>query len=95
MSPSTRSAHTIVRSWLLAQICDPQIGAEVRQARLEVLLSALEVCRLRSADLEAVWTQPVTTPGSTDDESMTPSISTSVGAALRSVLVAPESRVFA
>ena len=49
--PSLRSclrAHHVLRKWLVSKIVAPRIGSQVRQARMELLLKAVEVCRNRS-----------------------------------------------
>jgi hypothetical protein len=49
--PSLRSclrAHHVLRKWLVSKIVAPRIGSQVRQARMERLLKAVEVCRNRS-----------------------------------------------
>ena len=49
--PALRSclrAHHVLRKWLLSKIIEPRIGSQTRQARMEFLLQAVEVCRNRS-----------------------------------------------
>jgi hypothetical protein len=49
--PGLRSclrAHHVLRKWLVSRIVTPRIGSQVRQARMELLLRAIEVCRDRS-----------------------------------------------
>ena len=49
--PSLRSclrAHHVLRKWLVSKIVAPRIGSQVRQARMELFLKAVEVCRNRS-----------------------------------------------
>ena len=49
--PSLRSclrAHHVLRKWLVSKIVTPRIGAQARQARMELMLWAVEVCRSRS-----------------------------------------------
>ncbi|KAI9507994.1 hypothetical protein F5148DRAFT_1200141 [Russula earlei] len=49
--PALRSclrAHLVLRKWLISKIVAPRIGSQARQARMELLLRAVEVCRDRS-----------------------------------------------
>lgn len=49
--PSLRSclrAHHVLRKWLVSRIVAPRVGSQARQARMELLLRAVEVCRDRS-----------------------------------------------
>lgn len=49
--PGLRSclrAHHVLRKWLVSRIVAPRIGSQVRQARMELLLRAVEVCRDQS-----------------------------------------------
>lgn len=51
LPPGVRScvrAYTIIRKWLISKIVTPRLGVRARQARLELLLQAIEVARLRS-----------------------------------------------
>ncbi|KAH6903663.1 hypothetical protein BKA70DRAFT_1110702, partial [Coprinopsis sp. MPI-PUGE-AT-0042] len=43
-------AFTIIRKWLISKIIAPRIGNRSRQARMELLLQAVEVARLRNAE---------------------------------------------
>jgi len=84
--PGLRSclrAHHILRKWLVSKIVAPRIGSQARQARMELLLKAVEVCRDRS-DF---------------DHSQHPSaerrcIRTFVEFILTSAILSPESRVY-
>ncbi|KAL4249617.1 hypothetical protein ABKN59_006179 [Abortiporus biennis] len=49
-------AFTILRKWIGTKIVQPRIGVRVRQARMELLLRAIEVSRLRSADCNPPYT---------------------------------------
>ncbi|KAH8994411.1 hypothetical protein EDB92DRAFT_274843 [Lactarius akahatsu] len=49
--PGLRSclrAHHVLRKWIVSKIVAPRVGSQVRQARMEILLRAVEVCRDRS-----------------------------------------------
>jgi len=51
LPPGLRSclrAHHVLRKWLVSKIVAPRIGSQVRQARMELLLRAVEVCRDQS-----------------------------------------------
>lgn len=82
-----------MRSWIVAQISDPSISPRRRQARLEVLISALDICRSRSADPDTVWTP--SPPSFLNGFHVEPRIATFVGSAIRSAILSPESRAFA
>ncbi|KAJ7339081.1 rho GTPase activating protein 22 [Mycena albidolilacea] len=52
LPPSIRScirAYVILRKWTVAQIVAPRLGLHARQSRLELVLRAIEVTRLRAA----------------------------------------------
>lgn len=52
LPPSIRScirAYGILRKWLVAKIVAPKLGLRVRQQRMELLLQAIEVARMRNA----------------------------------------------
>ncbi|KAI0319572.1 hypothetical protein OF83DRAFT_1170122 [Amylostereum chailletii] len=49
--PAIRSslrAHHVLRKWVVSQLVAPRIGIQARQGRIELLLQAVEICRLRS-----------------------------------------------
>ncbi len=53
LPPGIRScirAYAIIRKWLIAKIVMPRLGLRARQARMELLLQAIEVARLRNAE---------------------------------------------
>jgi hypothetical protein len=84
--PGLRSclrAHYILRKWLISKIVAPRIGSQARQARMELLLKAVEVCRDQS-DF---------------DHSQHPSadrrcVRTFVEFILTSAILSPESRIY-
>jgi GTPase-activating protein BEM2 len=50
LPPTIRSclrAHHVLRKWLVSKIVEPRIGSQTRQARMEFLLHAVEMCRDR------------------------------------------------
>ncbi|KAJ7815319.1 rho GTPase activating protein 22 [Mycena olivaceomarginata] len=52
LPPSIRScirAYVILRKWTVAQIVAPRLGLHARQSRMELVLRAIEVTRLRAA----------------------------------------------
>jgi len=53
LPPGVRSclrAHMILRKWLISKLVAPRIGLRARQNRMEYLLQAIEVSRLRSTE---------------------------------------------
>ncbi|TFK50899.1 hypothetical protein OE88DRAFT_1735633 [Heliocybe sulcata] len=53
LPPSIRScirAFTILHKWLVSKLVAPKLGLRARQARMDLYLRGLEVCRLRSMD---------------------------------------------
>ncbi|KAF8994802.1 hypothetical protein BDQ17DRAFT_1366382 [Cyathus striatus] len=53
LPPGVRScvrAYGIIRKWLIAKIVAPRLGLRGRQARIELLLQAIEIARLRNAE---------------------------------------------
>jgi hypothetical protein len=53
LPPGIRScirAYGILRKWLISKLVSFQIGLRTRQARMDILLRAIEIARLRSAD---------------------------------------------
>ncbi|KAI0074864.1 hypothetical protein K474DRAFT_1499666 [Panus rudis PR-1116 ss-1] len=77
-------AFGILRKWLIHHIVGPKIDLRVRQKRMELLLRALEVCRIRSVD-----------PGSEEPPASRPCIRSFVEAVLTSAIVSVESRMYA
>lgn len=75
-------AHAVIRKYLLSKIVTPRLGLRIRQARMETLLKAIEVCRLRTTD-----------PFAGMFMSQSP-FRSFVETALVSAIVAPESRFF-
>lgn len=88
LPPSIRGcvrAFSIVRKWLTHKLVAPQLGAKIRQARVEVLLGALEVTRIRSGEHFSV-----------DEENNLveqPCVRSFVEAVITSALLSPESRM--
>lgn len=53
LPPGVRScirAYAIIRKWLISKIVAPRLGLRARQARMELLVQAIEVARLRNAE---------------------------------------------
>lgn len=53
LPPGIRScirAYGILRKWLISKIVAFQVGLRTRQARMDILLRAIEIARLRSSD---------------------------------------------
>jgi len=56
LPPAIRScirAYAIIRKWLIAKLVTPKLGLRGRQMRMELLLRAIEVARLRNAEPNA------------------------------------------
>lgn len=88
LPPSVRSlvrAHTILRKWVIYSIACPQLGLARRQARMELFLRAVEVCRLRSFDVP---------PHPKASIVETPTMRSFVEGVLTSALVSRESRAY-
>ncbi|THG94626.1 hypothetical protein EW026_g6885 [Hermanssonia centrifuga] len=77
-------AFTILRKWLVSKLVAFRIGLRTRHARMELILKAIEVCRLRNAE-------PGTTEPSVADR---PCIRSFVEAVLSSAAVSMESRMY-
>lgn len=43
-------AFAILRKWIVSKLVAPKTGFRARQARMELILRAIEVCRLRNAE---------------------------------------------
>ncbi len=53
LPPSVRScirAYTLIRKWLISKLVAPRIGLRARQARIELLIQAIELARLRNTE---------------------------------------------
>ena len=53
LPPGVRScirAYGIIRKWLISKIVAPRLGLRARQARMELLVQAIEVSRLRNSE---------------------------------------------
>ncbi|KAF8161574.1 hypothetical protein B0H34DRAFT_701542 [Crassisporium funariophilum] len=53
LPPGVRScvrAYGIIRKWLISKIVAPRLGLRARQARMELLIQAIEVSRLRNTE---------------------------------------------
>lgn len=74
-------AHDILRKWLTSKIVTPRLGAAARQARIESFLTAVEICRRRSAEVRDV------------DVAEHPCVRSFAESVLVAALVSPESRV--
>ncbi|KAI0919200.1 hypothetical protein AcV5_002181 [Taiwanofungus camphoratus] len=87
LPPSVRSsirAFGILRKWLVSKLVALRLGLRNRQARMELMLRAIEICRLRSAD------------SSVTDLSLSehPCIRSFVEAVLTSAILSVESRLY-
>jgi GTPase-activating protein BEM2 len=87
LPPGVRScvrAYGIVRKWLLSKIVASRIGTRIRQQRMDLLLRAIEVARLRSTGVAGAHPQPC----------QRPCIRSFVETALTSAIVSVESRMY-
>ncbi|KAJ7873655.1 hypothetical protein B0H14DRAFT_2237211, partial [Mycena olivaceomarginata] len=85
LPPGIRScmrAFSILRKWIIAQIVAPRLGLRARQSRMELILRAIEVTRLRAL--------PNLAPSAIVDF---PSRTSSVEAALTTAVLSVESRI--
>ena len=76
-------AFAILRKWLISKIAFPKLGVRPRQSRLERLLQALEISRIRNSD--STSSTPI---------SEKPCVRSFVEAVLTSALLSPESRMY-
>ena len=87
LPPGIRScirAFGLLRKWLVHNLVAPRLGLRGRQARMELMLRAIEVCRLRNAE-----------PDSGDlSLAERPCIRSFVEAVITSAIVGVESRMF-
>jgi hypothetical protein len=87
LPPSIRScikAFAVMRKWFISKIAFPKLGLRPRQSRLERLLQAVEISRIRNSD------SSLSTPISEK-----PCVRSFVEAMLTSALLSPESRMYA
>ncbi|CAL1711692.1 unnamed protein product [Somion occarium] len=77
-------AFGILRKWLISKLVGPKINLRTRQARMELLLQAVEVCRLRSTEINSS-TQPL---------AERPCIRSFVEAVTTSAILSVESRMY-
>ncbi|TFY52307.1 hypothetical protein EVG20_g10606 [Dentipellis fragilis] len=86
LPPGLRScirAHLVLRKWLVSRLVAPRLGLQVRQARMDLLLRAIEVCRRRSE-------------GNADDSGFSverPAVPSFVEVVLTSAILSVESRL--
>lgn len=76
-------AFAILRKWLISKIAFPKLGTRPRQSRLERLLQALEISRIRNSD--STSSTPI---------SEKPCVRSFVEAVITSALLSPESRMY-
>ena len=77
-------AFAIIRKWFISKIASPKLGVRPRQSRLERLLQAVEISRIRNSD--STSSTPI---------SEKPCVRSFVEAVLTSALLSPESRLYA
>lgn len=86
LPPGIRScirAHSILRKWLISKLVAPRLGLRNRQARMELLLRAIEVTRLRNTDTKL--------SGPLNEQ---PCVRSFVEAVITSAIVSVESRTY-
>lgn len=103
LPPSIRScirAYGIVRRWLIAAIVAPKMGLRARQQRIEVLLQAIEIARLRNAEGPSATTgqqlaafEDSADPSSPVKAGETPIVRSFVEAVISSAILSVESRL--
>ena len=65
LPPGVRScirAYGIIRKWLISRIVTPRLGLRTRQARMELLIQAIEVSRLRNSESSSSTAQLLEQP---------------------------------
>lgn len=77
-------AFAVIRKWFISKIAFPKLGIRPRQSRIERLLQAVEISRIRNSD-----------SGSSIPISEKPCVRSFVEAVLTSALLSPESRLYA
>ncbi|TFK68485.1 hypothetical protein BDN72DRAFT_679331 [Pluteus cervinus] len=95
LPPSIRScvrAYGILRKWLIASLVAPRLGLRTRQQRMELLLQAIEITRLRNAECS---TGPASSgvPPLPTKVAEAPCVKSFVEAVITSAVVSIESRV--
>lgn len=76
-------AFAVVRKWFISKIASPKLGIRPRQSRLERLLQAVQISRIRNSD--STSSTPI---------SEKPCVRSFVEAVLTSALLSPESRMY-
>lgn len=85
LPPAVRScirAYSLIRKWLISKLVAPRIGLRARQARVELLIQAIELSRLRNTETPA-----------TAQLVEQPCVRSFVEAVITSALLSPESRL--
>ena len=77
-------AFAVVRKWFISRITIPKLGVRSRQLRLEKLLQAVQISRIRNSD--STSSTPI---------SEKPCVRSFVEAVITSALLSPESRMYA
>ena len=92
LPPGVRScirAYGIIRKWLISKIVTPRLGLRTRQARMELLVQAIEVSRLRNSGSSSSSSSPLTTAQHLEQ----PCVRSFVEAVTTSALLSVESRM--
>ena len=97
LPPGVRScirAYGIIRKWLISKIVTPRLGLRNRQARMELLIQAIEVSRLRNSEsLSSSSSSSSPSPSSTAQLLEQPCVRSFVEAVTTSALLSVESRM--
>ncbi|KAL5486267.1 BEM2 [Sanghuangporus weigelae] len=91
LPPGVRSllrAYCILRKWAICCLAAQQLGVKMRQARMEMFLRAIEVCRIRSVESQEKGALTDVNPA------QRPCVRSFVEAVLTSAVVSPEGRIF-
>ncbi|KAG8909517.1 rho GTPase-activating protein [Tulasnella sp. 417] len=89
LSPSLRGvirAHNSLRDWLIFKLANPAIPYSTRLKRMELIVKAVEVCRIRAQESD---------PSCQEFDPDQPSVRSFVEAVLVSAILSPESRAYA
>ncbi|KAF8248742.1 hypothetical protein K440DRAFT_583210 [Wilcoxina mikolae CBS 423.85] len=77
--------HMELTSWIVSQVAEPKIGAEIRSQRIATLLKSLTICHQRMSGMDL---------HENTDSGVSRHVPSFVGNAIATALVRPESRIF-
>ena len=96
LPPGVRScirAYGIIRKWLISKIVTPRLGLRTRQARMELLIQAIEVSRLRNSESTSSTSSSSPSSPSTAQQLEQPCVRSFVEAVTTSAILSVESRM--